>query len=71
VGELYVLGKANVGVYNFISKGDFVEDISSQFISGFNASVAYNLSMLPFELSLNYSPETNEFYSHVRIGFIF
>ncbi len=71
VGELYVLGKANAGVYDFISSKGWADDIRSRFISGFNATVAYNLSMLPFELSLNYSPETNAFYSNVRIGFIF
>lgn len=70
-GELYLSAKANVGIYNFYTANGLIDDISNQFISGFNASIAYNLSMLPFELSINYSPEVNAFFSHVRLGFIF
>ena len=69
--ELYVTGKANAGIYNFMSGFGFVDNISDQFISGFSASIAYNLSLLPIELSLNYSPETNRFFSSINIGFAF
>jgi NTE family protein len=69
--QLFVLGKANIGVYNFMSGFGLVDDINDQFISGFSASIAYNLSMLPIELSLNYSPETNRFFTGINIGYVF
>jgi hypothetical protein len=69
--QLFVLGKANIGVYNFMSGFGLVDDINDQFISGFSASIAYNLSMLPIDLSLNYSPETNRFFTGINIGYVF
>lgn len=71
IGDLYVQGKCNVGLYNFISTSNMQFDISDRFISGFSAVIAYNLSMLPLEFSVNYSPEINTLFSHIRIGFIF
>lgn len=70
-GELYLLGKANIGVYNFISNSGFTNDIDKKIISGFSGTLAYNLSALPFEFSWGYSPEVNKVFSSIRIGFIF
>lgn len=70
-GDLYLQGKANVGVYNFVSSQTWNVNVKNKFISGFSAVIAYNLSMLPFEFSINYSPEIKTMYSHIRIGFIF
>ena len=69
--NLYVLGKANIGVYNFISNYGLAENIEHRFISGFSGTVAYNLSLLPMEFSINYSPEIDILFSQIRIGFIF
>ena len=70
-GEFYLLGKFNMGVYNFISETGFVDDIKDRFISGFSGTVAYNISMLPIEFSVNYSPEIGIIFTDINIGFIF
>lgn len=70
--ELYLLGKFNMGLYNFIlPSGEFVEINNDNITSGFSLSIAYNLSMLPFEYTINYTPELGLFYSSVNIGFVF
>jgi len=69
-GELYLLGKANIGLYNYIST-DGLDNTNQKLISGFSATLAYNISALPFEFTWSYSPEINKIYSSIRIGFIF
>jgi len=68
-GELYLVGRANAGVYNYVSTDGF--NSKPKFISGFSATAAYNIAALPFEFSWSYSPEINKIYSSIRIGFIF
>lgn len=67
-GDVYFIGKANVGSYAFLSENN---NLSTKFISGFSATVAYNISMLPVEFSVNYSPEINIFFTNINIGFRF
>lgn len=71
MGELYVQGKCNIGLYNFLTANSMEIEVEDRFISGFSSVIAYNISMLPIEFSVNYSPEIRKLYSHIRIGFIF
>jgi NTE family protein len=70
--ELYLLGKFNIGLYDFIiPESGFAKLSNDNIVSGFSATLAYNLSMLPVEFSINYSPEIGVVYSSVNIGFVF
>ncbi len=70
-GNVYLSGKANIGLYNFISGFGFVPNIKDKFISGFSGSIAYNISILPIEFAINYSPEVSVIFSSIRIGYNF
>jgi hypothetical protein len=72
--QLYLVGKANIGVYNFIlTNGELlgIDDIKEKIISGFSFTIAYDISLLPIEVSMNYSPEVDDFFTSVRIGYNF
>jgi len=72
--QLYLIGKANIGVYNFIlTNGKLlgIDDIKEKFISGVSLTIAYDISLLPIEITLNYSPEVNDFFTSIRIGYNF
>jgi hypothetical protein len=42
-----------------------------EWINGFSLGLAYNLSAMPMEYNVMYSPEIGAFYHHVKIGFLF
>jgi NTE family protein len=70
-GSLFLIGRANTGVYDFstLTKAWDSERVKS--INGFSLGLGYNLGFLPMELTAMYSPEIGKMYSHVKIGFVF
>ncbi len=67
-GELYGLLRSNIGLFNY---EDFKSLKDADFYSGGAITLAYNLSVMPLEFSLMYSPEIDKVYVNARIGFIF
>lgn len=70
-GNFMLIGRANTGVYDFIDVEYFNESIKAEWINGFSIGMAYNLSVLPMEYNLMYSPEIGVVYNNVKIGFLF
>jgi NTE family protein len=70
-GSLFVLGRANTGVYNFSTLTKVWDSNTIKSINGFSLGLGYNLSFLPMELNTMYSPEIGKMYSHIKIGFVF
>jgi len=75
IGELYGILNVNSMLYNFdLATIDKLTDDfkgNSEYLTGFGAGVAYNLSALPMQLFVNYSPELGKVYTNVSIGFVF
>jgi len=75
IGELYGILNVNSLLYNFdlatIDKHTDGFKGNSEYLTGFGAGVAYNLSALPMQLFVNYSPELGKVYTNVSIGFVF
>jgi NTE family protein len=70
-GSLFLLGRANTGIYNFSTLTKVWDSNTVKSINGFSLGLGYNLGFLPLELTAMYSPEIGKFYSHVKIGFVF
>lgn len=67
-GDLYFLMRGNTGIIDFDNSSTAID---YQLISGVAASVAYDLSALPLEFSLMFSPEIGRVYVNAKIGFFF
>ncbi len=70
-GSLFLIGRANTGVYDFIKNETSNSPEKARLINGFSLGIGYNLGILPMEFTEMYSPEIGAFYTHVKIGFLF
>ena len=70
-GNLFLMGRANTGIYNFTTETEAWDSKSTKSINGFSLGLGYNLGFLPMELTAMYSPEIGKVYTHVKIGFVF
>ena len=70
-GSLFLMGRANTGIYNFSTETKFWDSDTVDSINGFSLGLGYNLGFLPMELNAMYSPEIGKVYTHVKIGFVF
>jgi NTE family protein len=70
-GSLFLMGRANTGVYDFSTQTKFWDSDTVDSINGFSLGLGYNLGFLPMELNAMYSPEIGKVYTHVKIGFVF
>lgn len=70
-GSLFLMGRANTGIYNFSTETKFWDSDTVKSINGFSLGLGYNLGFLPMELTAMYSPEIEKVYTHVKIGFVF
>jgi len=70
-GSLFLMGRANTGVYNFSTETKFWDSDTVDSINGFSLGLGYNIGFLPMELNAMYSPEIGKVYTHVKIGFVF
>jgi len=70
-GSLFLMGRANTGIYNFSTLTKAWDSNTVRSINGFSLGLDYNLVFLPLELTAMYSPEIGKVYSHVKIGFVF
>jgi NTE family protein len=70
-GSLFLMGRANTGIYNFSTETKIWDSDTVDSINGFSLGLGYNLGFLPMELNAMYSPEIGKVYSHVKIGFVF
>jgi NTE family protein len=70
-GSLFLMGRANTGIYNFSTLTKAWDSETVKSINGFSLGLGYNLGFLPMELTAMYSPEIGKVYSHVKIGFVF
>lgn len=73
ISELYLIGRINGGYYGF-STSSRVLDVKAPGLKGIlgaGLSLGYNLSAMPMEFTIMYSPEVAKVYGHVRIGFLF
>lgn len=71
MGDLFLMGRANTGVYNFSTLTKAWDSNTVKSINGFSLGLGYNLGFLPMELTAMYSPEIGRVYSHIKIGFLF
>ena len=71
IGNLFIMGRANSGMYNFSTETKAWDSNTVKSINGFSLGLGYNLGFLPMELTAMYSPEIGKVYSHVKIGFVF
>ena len=69
--NLYLQGKVNYGVYDFVENKTLTFDLKSQHMWGVGASVGYFISKWPIHLSFSYSPEMNRLYSSFSLGYAF
>jgi NTE family protein len=70
-GSLFLMGRANTGIYDFSTLTKAWDSSNVKSINGFSLGLGYNLGFLPMELTAMYSPEIGKVYSHIKIGFIF
>jgi NTE family protein len=70
-GNLFLIGRANTGFYDFIINEKSYPPEKVEWINGFSMGVGYNLGFLPMEVTEMYSPEIGAFYTHIKIGFLF
>lgn len=70
-GSLFLMGRANTGIYNFSTLTKAWDSNTVKSINGFSLGLGYNLGFLPMELTAMYSPEIGKVYSHLKIGFVF
>ncbi len=70
-GSLFLMGRANTGMYNFSTETKFWDSDTVDSVNGFSLGLGYNLGFLPMELNAMYSPEIGKVYTHVKIGFVF
>jgi NTE family protein len=67
--QFYLLGRENIGVYNFLNVKD--EFVAPRFISGSAFSVGYDSPIGPIEFSLMYGDQSKVILGYVNIGFNF
>ena len=70
-GSLFLMGRANTGMYNFSTETKFWDSDTVDSVNGFSLGLGYNLGFLPMELNAMYSSEIGKVYTHVKIGFVF
>lgn len=70
-GNLFLMGRANTGIYDFSTETRFWDSDTVKTINGFSLGLGYNLGFLPLELTTSYSPEIGKVYTHVKVGFVF
>jgi NTE family protein len=71
MGSFLLIGRANTGIHSFTTGDKFFDTEKMEWINGFSLGLAYNLSAMPMEYNVMYSPEIGAFYHHVKIGFLF
>jgi NTE family protein len=71
INELYVIGRINGGVYGYSTDEKVIDQEKISGILGGSLGLGYNLSPMPMEFTMMYSPQVNKVYGHVRIGFLF
>lgn len=69
VSDLYLIGRFNMGVYDFKISQDILKYF--KYKTGVGLTLAYGFKFLPFEFSFMYSPEINRIYSNVQVGYRF
>lgn len=70
-GSLFLMGRANTGMYNFSTLTKLWDSDTVKSINGFSLGLGYNLGFMPMELTAMYSPEIEKVHTHVKIGFVF
>lgn len=71
MGELYGLMHVNGMLYDFENPMDDTDWANNKFMMGVGGGIGYNLSALPIQLLVMYSPQINKVYTNVAIGFMF
>ncbi len=71
VGELYLTPKISGAFYDFTTLNKWVDAQSGKGVLGSSLTLGYNLSSMPMEFTMMYSPQVNVVYGHVKLGFLF
>jgi Predicted esterase of the alpha-beta hydrolase superfamily len=69
--NLYLQGKVNYGIYDFIKNQTLYAPQKGKQLWGFGLSVGYFISKWPINLSVSYSPEMNKVCSSFSLGYAF
>jgi NTE family protein len=70
--DLFVIGRANIGAYDFIESTDSSAiKPTIGLLSGYSLSIGYNTGAGPLEIALMYSDQTKVFTGYVNLGFHF
>lgn len=67
--QFYLLGRENIGLYNFLNVKD--QFVTPRFLSGSAFSVGYDSPIGPIEFSLMYGDQSRVVLGYVNIGFNF
>jgi NTE family protein len=71
ISELYLIARGSGGFYGYSTKKYIVDTNAAKGIVGASLSLGYNLSVMPIEFTIMYSPQVGTAYGHVRVGFLF
>lgn len=71
IGELYLTPKISGAFYDFTTLNKWIDVQNGKGILGSSLTVGYNLSSMPMEFTMMYSPQVNVVYGHVKLGFLF
>ncbi len=71
IGELYLTPKITGAFYDYTTLSKWVDVQSGKGVLGSALTLGYNLSSMPMEFTIMYSPQVNVVYGHVKIGFLF
>jgi NTE family protein len=71
VSELYLIPKISGAFYDFTTLNKWVDTQAGKGVLGSSLTLGYNLSSMPMEFTVMYSPQVDVVYSHVKIGFLF
>lgn len=71
VSELYITPKICGAFYDFTTLNKWVDTQAGKGVLGSSLTLGYNLSSMPMEFTVMYSPQVDMVYSHVKIGFLF
>jgi NTE family protein len=71
MGELYGLANVQSLLYDFENPFHQNDWDNNKFMIGFGGGIGYNLSALPIQLMMMYSPQIGKVYTNVAIGFMF
>lgn len=69
--NLYLQGKINYGLYDFIKNQTLYSSQDTKHLWGFGLSAGYFVSKWPISFSVSYSPELNKVYSSFSLGYAF